>query len=109
MFELATCVTAHAIAAQVMVLKVPPVPHAAVPLPVYPTSQVTATVCSVVPVILPVVALFELATCVTAQASAAQVMVLKDPSVRHVAVPLPVYPAMHITVTVCPVVPTKRK
>ena len=40
---------------------------------------------------------------------AAHVNVLKAPFVPHVAVPLPVYPMLHVTVTVCVVVPVKRK
>ena len=68
-------------------------------------SQLIATVSPVYPVILPVAALSELATCVTAQASAAQVMVLKVPPVLHVAIPLPVYPSPQVTATVSPVFP----
>ena len=40
---------------------------------------------------------------------AAHFNVLKAPFVPHVAVPLPVYPMLHVTVTVCVVVPVKRK
>ena len=60
--ELATCVTAQFLAVQVIVLKVPLVLHVAVPLPVYPTAQVTATVCPVVPLILPA-ALYDYRNC----------------------------------------------
>ena len=39
----------HVLAEQVNALKVPPVPHVAVPPPLYPVSHVTVTVCPVVP------------------------------------------------------------
>ncbi len=48
-------------------LNVPPVEQVAVPLPEYPALQVTTTACPVVPVIEPVPALLELATCVLVQ------------------------------------------
>ena len=52
----------HVLAEQANALKVPPILHVAVPPPVYPVLQVTVTFCPVVPVILPAVALLELAT-----------------------------------------------
>ena len=54
-------------------------------------------------------ALLELATLVAVHVLALQVNALKVPPVLHVAVPPPVYPALHVTVTVCPVVPIKTR
>jgi len=61
----------------------------------------------VTPVIEPVEALFELATCVAVHELAAQVNVLNAPAVEHVAVPVAEsgdvpemeYPVLHVTVT----------
>ena len=58
-----------------------------------------------VPVMLPVSALFELKISVAVQVFAEHVSALKVPDVLHVAVPPPEYPALHITVRVWPVVP----
>ena len=81
-------------------------PHVAVPPPAYPALHVTVTVCVVVPVMDPLAALLELATLPAAvQVLAEHVRVLNLPLVPHVAVPPPVYPVSHFTVTVCVVVP----
>jgi len=95
----------------VIALKLPLVPHVAVnvEVPAYPVSHVTVIVSPVSPLIAPVPALSELATSVAAQLLAVHVRVLKLPSVPHVAVgnpaPAPVYPGIHSTVTVVPVLP----
>ena len=97
------------LAAHVKVLNWPFVPHVTSFVPVYPESQVTVTVCPVVPVILALAALLELATLVAVHVLALQVNALKVPPVLHVAVPPPVNPSLHVTVTVCPVVPIKTR
>ena len=109
--ELATLAELHVCAAHVIALKLPLVPHVAVnvEVPAYPVSHVTVIVSPVSPLIAPVAALLELATSVAAQLLAVHVRVLKLPSVPHVAVgnpaPAPVYPGIHSTVTVVPVLP----
>ena len=50
------------LASHVKVLNLPFRPHVAVPPPENPSLHVTVTICPVVPVILPVPALFELTT-----------------------------------------------
>ena len=75
----------------------------------YPASQVTVTVCPVVPAILLLADLSELATLVEEHVLALQVKALKVPPVLHVAVPPPVYPVLQMTVTVCPDVPIKKR
>jgi len=60
--ELATCEAVQGLAAQVTVLKVPAVEHVAGPPEAYPWLQMTVIVCPVVPVIEPLLAMFELAT-----------------------------------------------
>jgi len=77
------------------------VPHVTVPLPEYPVLQVTVTVSVVVPVMLPAVALSELTMLpVGVQDLAAQVNELNRLFVPHVTVPLPEYPALHVTAVV---------
>ena len=96
----------HVLARHVNVLNLPLVPHVAVPPPAYPALHVTVTVCVVVPVMDPLAALLELATLPAAvQVLAEHVKVLNLPLVPQVAVPPPVYPVLHVTVTVCEVVP----
>ena len=68
LLDFATLVGLQGFATQVNVLKLPLVPHVAIPPPEYPTSHVTVTVCPVVPFILLAAALLELVTCVEVQA-----------------------------------------
>ena len=106
LLELATLAAVHEFPEQVKVLKAPFVPHVAIPPPVKPESQLTVTVCPVVPVMLLLAALLEFAMLpVAVHVLAAHASVLKAPFVPHVAIPPPVYPSSHVTVTVCPVVP----
>ena len=107
LFELATLpVGVQGLATQVgKLVKVPLVEQVVLPLPEYPVSHVTLTICVVVPVILPAVALLEYATCVAVQALAVHINVLNLPFVPHVAVPPPAYPVLHDTAILSPVVP----
>jgi hypothetical protein len=68
--EFATSVASQAAALQLTLLNAPLASQVAVPLPVYPASQVTATASPVTPVMLPATALSEFATCVAAQSCA---------------------------------------
>jgi hypothetical protein len=63
-FEEATSVDVHAFAAHAVPVKPPPLPHAHVPPPAYPTSQATVTLSKVLPAIELALDMFELATCV---------------------------------------------
>jgi hypothetical protein len=73
-------------ATQVNVLKLPLVPHVAIPPPAYPMSHKTVTVCPVVPFILLAAALLELMMLpVGVQVFGAHVNVLNVPSVPQVA------------------------
>ena len=77
------------------------------PVPIYPALHVTVTLLVVVPVILSVVALLELAT-LPVGVHVLPMQVGKDinvPLVEQVVLPLPVNPGSHVTTTVCPVVP----
>ena len=62
-----------------------------------------------VPVIEFVAALLLFATCVVVQGLAAHVNELNIPSVPHVAVPPPKYPALHLTRVFLPVVPMRKR
>jgi len=109
--EFRTVKGVHDLAAQVTELNVPVVEHVTDPTlepPIeYPALQVTKTLSLVTPVIEPVEALFELATCEAMHELAAQINVLKAPVVEHVAVPVAErgeepemeYPVLHVTVT----------
>ena len=109
--ELASSVAVHASAVHAArPLKVPSGWQVAVRVPLleYPASQVTVTVPSVTPVMLPAVEWSELASSVAVQASAVHaVRPLKVPSEPHVAVRVapPEYPASHVTVIASPVTP----
>jgi len=103
--ELATEVAVQAFAVHVSVLNVPVVEQLAVPPPEYPERQFTGTVCPVVPEIESAVERSELATEVAVQVLAVHVNTLKRLLVPHVAIPPPLYPALHVTVTAQPVVP----
>ena len=69
----------------------------------------TVTVWLVVPDMLPIAALLELATLTAVHKFPEQVNVLNLPLVPQVAAPPPVYPVLQMTVTVCPVVPIKKR
>ena len=79
-----------------------------VPVPEYPASHVTVTLSLVFPVILLAATLFELATLIGVQGLAIHANVLNRPFVPHVAVPPPIYPVLHVTVTVSVVVPVEK-
>ena len=77
------------------------------PVPIYPALHVTVTLLVVVPVILSVVALLELAT-LPVGVHVLPMHVGKDinvPLVEQVVLPLPVNPGSHVTTTVWPVLP----
>ena len=78
--ELATSVSLQQYPAsqrQLTLLNAPLTAHVAVPLPLYPASQATATVSPVTPVMLPATDLSELATSVALQLLAVQLTVSK--------------------------------
>jgi hypothetical protein len=90
---------------QVMLENVPVGWQVASPLPAWYLSHLTATVSPVTPLIDPASDLSELRTSVGVQATAEQVMLLKEPSLWQVASPLPVNPSLHWTGTLSPVTP----
>ena len=95
------------LAAQVgTVVKVPLAAHVVSPPPKYPVSQVTVMISVVVPVILPAVALLELAMLpVGVQELAEHINVLNKLLAPQVTIPLSEYPVLQTTAVVCPVVP----
>jgi hypothetical protein len=80
----------HALALQAEPVKDPLVPHVQVPPPLYPASQITATVAPVVPVILEELALFEKSTFVPVHEFALHVGTAADHSLAALTTPLQV-------------------
>lgn len=80
--------------------------HVAAPPPLKPGSQMTFTTCPVEPTMEPANAWSELGTWLAVQALAVQGVTAENtPPCWHVATPPPVYPALQVTVTVCPTPP----